>query len=163
MAFPGVDGILGTRASLVLDGVLLSLGVALPVLAFSLYSVRVRRNFALHRRLQLCLGAVLLVVVTIFELDMRFGGGWRERAMPSPHYESGLVAGILYVHIAFATATVLLWIFVTWRAMRRFPIPPVPGPHSRAHAFWARITVAALLGTAATAGVFYYTAFIASS
>ena len=55
---PG-SGFLGTGSTLMLDVVVCALVV--PLLAFSIYTVKARRNYLLHRQLQLSLGAALLL------------------------------------------------------------------------------------------------------
>jgi hypothetical protein len=79
----GIDGFLGTRASLMLDVVFAAMFVVLPVLAWSIQQVRVHRRYLLHKRVQLTLGTILLVAVTLFEIDMRLND-WTLRANSSP-------------------------------------------------------------------------------
>jgi putative membrane protein len=67
-------GFLGTRADILLDLVIVSLVVAIPVLAFSWIKGRQGR-YALHKRLPLTLLAVLAVAVGAFEANMRSLGG----------------------------------------------------------------------------------------
>ena len=76
-----IDGFLGTRASLMLDVVFLAMFAVLVILAISIFLVRNRRNFLWHKRIQLFLGLVLLITVTLFEADMRING-WLDRAAP---------------------------------------------------------------------------------
>ena len=84
----GADGFLGTRASLMLDVVVLAMLVVVPALALSVYLVMFRRQYTWHKRIQLVLGMALLVTVVAFEADMRIGG-WRHRAEPSPYSGAG--------------------------------------------------------------------------
>ncbi len=160
MDFPGFDGFLPFRGSFMLDVVFLAMFAVVPALAYSIYLVRYRRAYALHRRIQLALGAVLLITVLAFEADMRLHG-WRLRAEPSPFYP-GLTNPVLAVHLAFAVSTALLWVVVIARALKRFPFPPRPGEHSPAHRLWGRLAAAGMFLTAATGWLFYYLAFIAS-
>lgn len=184
MDYRGIDGFLGTRASIMLDVVFVALVAVLPLLAWSIYLVRCRRAYSLHKRLQVILAALLLVAVSLFEIDMRLVSGWRDRAEPSPYYPpmadppgwlDGLcrtVLGMSYVpgaapialavHLVFATTTALLWVVVTTRALRHFPEPPRPGAHSRAHRFWGWLAAIDLALTAITGWVFYWLAFVAS-
>ena len=74
-----------------LDVVFLAMFVAVPVLLWSIYLVRVRRNYLLHKRVQVTLSLILLVAVTLFELDMRFGAGWRSGAKRN---SSAFIAGV---------------------------------------------------------------------
>lgn len=163
MDYAGFDGFLGTRASLMLDLVFLAMFAVLPVLGWSVWLVRVRRNFTLHKRVQLLLGAVLLVTVTAFELDMRLHG-WRERARPSRFYGQegawGLVDLSLTVHLIFAVSTALLWIWTIAGAWRRFEHPPRPSAYSHTHRRlgWAAAIDMGL--TALTGWIFYLLAFV---
>ena len=161
---PGIDGFLGTRASLMLDVVALAMLVVLPVLGWSIYQVKFRRRYALHKAVQLTLGLVLLVTVVLFEVDMRVNG-WRERAAVSTfasHDGSTDWVGIsLAVHLCFAVTTAFLWVAVITRALRNFPSPPQPGPHSAWHIPFARLAALDMVGTAVTGWVFYWLAFVA--
>lgn len=165
-SFPGVDGFLGTRASVMLDVVFLAMFAFIPAIAWSVYLVKVRKRFQLHKQVQLTLGLVLLAAVTLFEIDMRFISGWRERAMPSPFWGDGTLAASrvvqsLVVHLFFAVTTAVLWVLVIARALRNFPSPPTPGPHSTWHKRWGWIAAIDMFLTAATGWVFYWLAFAA--
>jgi uncharacterized membrane protein YozB (DUF420 family) len=157
---PKFDGFLGTRASLMLDVVFLAMFVVVPVLAWSIYLVKVRRNYALHKQVQVTLGLVLLAAVTLFEIDMRVNG-WTDRAEPSPYWNDGTVRNALVVHLVFAVSTAVLWIVVIVRALRNFPSPPTPGPHSAWHKRWAWAAAVDMLLTSLTGWVFYWLAFAA--
>jgi uncharacterized membrane protein YozB (DUF420 family) len=159
--FPGLDGFLGTRASLGTDLVFVALFAVLPMLAWSIHMVRHRRAYAVHKRMQLLISAALLLAIVIFEVDMRFVSGWKPRAVASPYWPGG-VMGALGVHLCFAVTTVGVWAFVVFEAIRRFPSPPEPGPHGVRHRFWARLAAADLVMTAVTGWIFYYVAFAAA-
>ena len=161
MGHQGIDGFLGTRASIMLDVVFLAMFAIIPVMGWSIWLVKNRHQYALHKRIQLGLGLLLAVAVGLFEIDMRFISGWRDRAEPSPYYPTGWVVTSLGIHLVFATTTALLWIVVIVRALRNFPDPPVPGAHSRAHVFWARLAAWDMLLTAVTGWIFYWLAFVA--
>ena len=103
--------ILPTRASVMLDVVFLAMFAVVPLLGWSIHSVRHRRNYALHKRVQLTLGAVLLVAVTCFELDMQLFTDWRARAANALHDP-----GPRFVHLAVAPAR---------DDYLRFPTPPI--------------------------------------
>src|SRR5262245_32668274 len=77
--FPGIDGFLGTRAPLMVDVVFLAMFAVVAVLAWSVYQVKTRHRYQLHKWTQITLGAVLLVAVILFEIDIRLHG-WEERA-----------------------------------------------------------------------------------
>jgi putative membrane protein len=164
--YPGISGFIpGSRGSLMLDVVFVAMFVIVPLLAASIYLVKYRRQYSLHKSLQLTMATVLLVAVLLFELDIRLNG-WEERSSPSPYFDPankwGCPAGIsLIVHLSFAVPTLVLWIVVVVQALRKFSRPPQPGPHSRWHARWAMIAAVGMLLTAVTGWLFYWLAFVA--
>jgi uncharacterized membrane protein YozB (DUF420 family) len=159
-----MDGFLGTRASLMLDVVASAMLVVLPVLALSIYLVKARRRYAWHKRIQLGLGAVLLVTVVLFEADMRIHG-WRDRAEASPYSghqgATDWVAAALGVHLFFSITAALLWVVVIARALANFPNPPAPAPHSAWHKRFAWLAAIDMACTAVTGWIFYWLAFVA--
>lgn len=164
-SFPGIDGFLGTRGSLMLDVVFAAMFVVVPVLAASIYLVRWRRQYQWHKWLQVVTAVVLLVAVILFELDIRING-WEERAGPSPYFDPAnkwtCPAGIsLIVHLSFAVPTQVLWIVVVVAALRKFASPAVPGPHSKWHTRWGTLAAVGMFGTAVTGWLFYWLAFVA--
>jgi putative membrane protein len=156
-----IDGFLGTRASLMLDVVFVAMFVVLPVMGWSIWQVRYRRRYLLHKRVQLTLGIVLLATVTLFEIDMRTSD-WSVRAQASPYYSSGIVEISLWIHLFFAVPTAVLWVYVIVQALRRFPSVPLPGAHSRQHLFWGRLAALEMTLTAVTGWIFYWLAFVAT-
>jgi putative membrane protein len=164
MLYPGTDGFLGTRGSLTLDLVVLIMAAFLPLLGLSVYLVRYRKKYALHKRLQIALSLGLVVTVVAFEVDMRTNG-WEDRATSSPYYAGGSYSPVkvsLGVHLFFAVTTALLWALVVVRAMSRFPVPPAPNEHSRWHRFWGRLAAIDMCCTAVTGWIFYWLAFVAT-
>jgi uncharacterized membrane protein YozB (DUF420 family) len=163
-SFRGIDGFLGTRGSLMLDLVFLAMFAVVPVMAFSIYLVKYRRKYELHRNIQFTLGIVLLVAVTLFELDIQFVSPWELRAEPSPFFDSErpwtCPAGIsLIVHLLFAVPTALLWIYVIVQGLRKFPRPTTPSPYSPRHILLARPAAIGMCLTAVTGWIFYWLAF----
>lgn len=158
--FPGIDGFLGTRASLMLDVVFIAMFLVIAVMGWSIYQVRYRRRYTLHKRVQLVIAGILLVAVSAFEIDMRLHG-WEERAAGEIGGSAGpIVWKALYVHLIFAITSFILWPLVIFRAWRQYPTPPAPGEHSRSHLFWARLAAIDMLLTSITGWVFYYLAFV---
>lgn len=158
--YPGIDGFLGTRASLMLDALFLGLFAIVPVLGWSVYQVKYRRRYELHKWVQIVLGTVLLVVVLAFEVDVRIHG-WEERAAGAiGGHPAGNVYAALYTHLVFAITTVVAWPVVIFRALRNFPNPPAPAAHSRWHLRWARLAAIDMVLTAVTGWVFYWLAFV---
>jgi uncharacterized membrane protein YozB (DUF420 family) len=163
----GIDGFLGTRASIGMDVVLVGLLVLLPVLAWSVALVR-RGRYLAHKRLQLFIVAALFAAIVVFEIDVRLLSDWKARAAGGPPWgtESNAwwPAGVLValgIHLVFAVTTFVLLAWVVWEAIVRFPSPPTPGTHGPRHRVMARLAAADLVLTAVTGVIFYWLAFVA--
>ena len=158
--FAGIDGFLGTRASLMLDLLVLAMFVICLALAWSIYQVRYRRRYQLHKWVQVVLGAVLLVAVILFEIDIRIHG-WEDRAAGTVGSSApSTVWAALYVHLVFAVSSVVLWPIVIVRALRNFPAPPRPNEHSAWHIRWGWIAAIDMAMTTVTGWLFYWLAFV---
>lgn len=161
------DGFLGYQTSLMLDVVVCALALIVPILLYSVWLVKFRRKYALHRRLQIGLGLVLLAAVAAFEVDMRLRGGWLKivnRVEGSPRLagdELIFVERLLWVHLVFAITTPFLWTITIVLATKRFGNPPGPGPHSPLHKKLAWLSTIDITLTSVTGLAFYYFAFIA--
>ncbi len=158
--YPGIDGFLGTRASLVLDVLFLAMFAIVAVLGASVFQVRYRRRYGLHKWLQIVLGGVLLVAVLLFELDIQ-RHGWVDRAAGRVGGDvAPVVWNALYVHLLFAISSAILWPVVIVRALRHYPSPPAPARHSAWHVRWGWIAAIDMLLTAVTGWIFYWLAFV---
>jgi len=163
----GVDGFLGSRASIGMDVVLVGLFSLLPVLLLSVMAAK-RGHYSLHKRLQIVIVSALLVAIVIFEVDIRLISDWRARAAggeawggaPNPWWPVGVLVA-LGIHLVFAISTLVLWAWVMWEAVSRFPNPPSPGTHGPRHRAMARVAAIDLLLTAVTGSIFYWLAFVA--
>ena len=149
-------GFLGYETTLMLDVVVVSLVVVAPLLLLSLVLVHFRKAWALHKRLQIVLGGVLLVAVSLFEIDMRrIGGFWAIAKNDSPGMHM-----LLWVHLFFAISTVILWAVTLWLAWRRFPSPPKPAAHSRCHRRLGWLSALDVTATSITGLLVYYFGFV---
>lgn len=160
------DGFLGFRTSFMLDFVVVALVLIVPILVYSLYAVKVRHQYKLHRNLQLLLGIVLLVAVGLFEYDLQFvQQGWQnvvaKREVPLNADQLSFVRTVLRIHLIFAISTPLLWIVTITLALRRMPCPPVPGAHSILHKRLGWLSTIDIVLTSVTGLIFYYFAFVA--
>lgn len=159
-------GFLGYDASLMLDVVVCALVAVVPLLLWSLFEVKVRQRYLVHRNIQLTLAAVVLLAVLLFEVDMRLQGGWQNIINRDPDHPrlSGealdQVRNLLYVHLCFAVSTPVLWGVTISLALKRFPNPPAPGPHSQLHKKLGWLSVIDIVMTSVTGLAFYYMAFI---
>lgn len=159
------DGFLGYRASFMLDVVVCALILVVPALLYSLYLVKVRHEYLLHRNMQLTLGAVLLIAVAAFEIDLQIvHGGWEnvvaKRRTPLSAEGLDFVRKLLRIHLVFAISTPFLWASTIVLALRRFGSPPVPGEHSKLHKTLAWLSTVDLTLTSVTGLIFYYFAFV---
>lgn len=158
------DGFLGYRASVMLDLVVCALAVVVPTLLASLYAVKIRRNYVVHKYLQMTLGAVLLVTVGLFEVDMRMHGGivgiLAKRSRPLSADELASFYRLLYVHLFFAVTTVFLWGTTLTLALRRMPNHPGPCSHSRTHKVLGWLSAVDITATAVTGLLVYYFGFV---
>lgn len=162
--YAGFNGFLGTRGSFMLDLVFLAMFAVVPVMGWSIYLVKYRRRYQTHKRIQLVLGAVLLVAVAAFEIDMRIHG-WTDRAEPSRYWQDGRwndwIDYSLAIHLAFAIPSLFLWLWVIVQGLRRFPRPPAPCPYSRQHRLLGRLAAITMVCTSLTGWLFYWFAFAA--
>ena len=147
-----------------LDVVACALAIVVPTLVSSLYAVKLRRNYLLHKRLQLLLAAALLVTVGLFEVDIRLQGGIAGilAKRPRPLTPGELVAfkRLLYVHLCFAISTVLLWGITVVLALKRIPSPPGPCAHSACHKWLGWFSAVDITLTSVTGLLVYYYGFV---
>ncbi len=157
-------GFLGYPSTLMLDVVVCALVLVIPALGYSMWLVRVKRDYARHRVMQLILGVTLLVTVVLFEIDMRLAGGWRplldRREVPLTPTAYATAQRLLYVHIGFACAAVLTWI-ASFAAMWRVRGPIPDGRRRRVHHRLGWSAVLSLAATAVTGVAWYGLAFVA--
>lgn len=142
-------GFLGTRADVLLDLVIVSLVVVVPVLVFSWLKVR-QQQYALHKGIQLTLLIVLAVAVGAFEANMRMLGGIFEATAASHYAGTGTLNFWIWFHTALAIATTLVWIVLAIVSTRRFPKPPAPNAFSGTHRFWGRLGMSLMTLTGLT-------------
>lgn len=158
------NGFLGYRASLMLDVVVCALVVIVPTLLYSLYAVKFQRKYSLHRNLQILLGAVLLVAVGLFEVDIRLQGGIDEilskRSIPLTAAQRLFFDRLLTVHLVFAISTPFLWATTMTLALRKMPSPPAPCAHSRLHKTLGWLSAADITLTSVTGLMVYYYGFM---
>jgi hypothetical protein len=158
--FPGFDGFLGTRASFMLDVLVLGMLGVVVILGWSVFQVKYRRRYALHKWTQVTLGTAVLVIVVLFEIDIRLHG-WEMRASGvDGERPPASVWYALYIHLVFAISSIIVWPVTIVLALRNFPNPPHPSVHSRVHVPLARTAAADMVMTAITGWIFYWFAFV---
>ena len=147
----------GSRADVWLDVAALAFTLLLPAFAYSVIAVR-RGKAALHRRLQLALSSVMLVLVVVLEWRFRMVG-WRESAEASRFFPFGVNVS-LGIHIAFALATVVGWVAALTLGIRGWSSGQLQVTHRARHRWWGRFALWSTFGAAATAWIFYFVAFV---
>ncbi len=158
------NGFLGNNTSFMLDFVVSALLLVVPLVLFSLFLVKIKKNYLWHRNMQILLGVILLAAVTAFEIDMRLQGGWKEiiakRETPLTAEQFNEVQQLLYIHLFFAITTPLMWAATMFLALKKFPSPPVPTEHSQLHKILGWSATIDLVLTSVTGLFWYYKAFI---
>ncbi|NRA39144.1 MAG: DUF420 domain-containing protein [Planctomycetes bacterium] len=141
-----------------LDFVAVAMLIIMPVQAYSIYLVKKKRLFPLHRRIQIITSIVLFSAVIVFEVNMRLYG-WKHMAEPSIYYDT-LVYPSLYVHLFFSILTPFFWFTALIQGLRKFGRNPEPNDYSSRHKVWGWLAFSFLLCTTITGGVFYVLAYI---
>jgi uncharacterized membrane protein YozB (DUF420 family) len=133
-------GFLGTRADVLMDLVVVSFAIILPALYVSWKKAR-GGAFVAHKRIQVTLFSVLVVVVSLFEVDLRMAGGIFEMTRESIFAGTPLLNGSIWFHTTLSILTSLAWIGLVIVSVRRFPSPPRPSAFSAAHRRWGRLAM----------------------
>ncbi len=148
----------GSRGSLILDLLVTAMAVILPLLGFSVFISRSRKNYRIHRVIQSVLGLILGLAVIAFEVDMRVNG-WRQLAEPSPYYHSWVFPSLI-LHLCFSIPTLLIWTYTIVQAFRQ----SIEHTYNKAriqHRKLGWISTYAMVGTTLTGWLFYYLSFLA--
>lgn len=157
------SGFLPARGSFMLDFVVVAMALIVLVMTFSVWTVRKRRNFLLHKRIQIGTAAVLFLAIVAFEVDLRLLTDWRTLAASSRFAGTGVIETALYIHLCFAIPAPFIWAITLVKALRHFPNPPAPvsGKFSRQHRRLGWLSVIVMVMTAVTGWFFYAVAFVA--
>lgn len=143
----------------IIDLVSASFLILTPVLIWSWLRAR-QGAYTLHRNAQVILFAVLLVVVILFELDLRSLGGIFKAVEQSRFAGAAWLNGLIYFHTLCAVSTSLLWILLIAISLWKFPRPPKPNSFSKWHIIFGRIGMADMLLSAVTGVILYFAGFV---
>lgn len=152
-------GFISSRSDILIDIVILSLVLIVPVLIWSWSQVR-QRHYQNHRNTQLYLGITLAIAITLFEVDLRLSGGIFELTKNSPAAGTFLLNFWIWSHMAVSITTALIWITLIPLSLSRFGNPAKPNAFSRTHKVWGRIGMTTMLLTGLSAIPLYYYGFI---
>ena len=132
----GSAGLLGSRATAAVDVAYLLLLAIVPLFVWSLEALLVRRNYLLHKRIQLALTPPFLIASGILGCDFLLGD-WRQRAVKAAGEAIAPVTLMtLAIHVAFLATSLLIWVVLFFAAIRRIPNPPGPCKFGPTYLFW---------------------------
>lgn len=152
------QGFLGTRGDVLMDLVVLSFIVILPVLVISWRAARTG-DYRRHRLIQISLVMVLAIAVGLFEVDLKLSGGIFELTKDSRYAGTELLSGLIYGHMMVAIGSVLVWLPLIILSLRRFPNPPVSNAFGPTHRLWGRIGMLLMMASGLSAIPLYYVGF----
>lgn len=152
-------GILGTRADLMMDIVIISLVVIVPAILVSIRNVK-RSDFASHKKIQTSLLILLTIAVTLFEIDSQSAGGIFVLSKGSGLYQTAILNFSIYIHLFFSISTAFIWIFLVIFSLKYFPSPPIPNHFSKIHKFWGKLGMIDMIFTAITGIELYIMIFV---
>ena len=149
---------LGARSDALIDIVILSLAIIVPIILYSWQKVRARA-YLLHKRIQVTLCIVLFLVVALFEYDLRLQGGIFAMVKGSRFEGTTFLNGSIYLHTFLAITTSLIWLWLTAASWFKFPTPPRPTRFSKTHKLWGKIGMIDMILTGVTGVQLYIFGF----
>jgi hypothetical protein len=158
MDYTEYTGILGSRASTAFDLAYLILLLMIPILVWSLELLLLRKNYLLHKKVQLLLTLAFLIATAVFFAAF-FLNGWRHRAAASVAEIPAITYMTLTIHLAFWLITGLIWIGLLVQSLRKIPNPPQACEFGPFYVFWLVMLVLQLFLTTLTGWEFYLLAF----
>jgi uncharacterized membrane protein YozB (DUF420 family) len=157
------SGFLGFGASFMLDFVLVSLILVVPVVLLGIFFAK-NKSYKKHSRVMFLLSFVLLVVVTLFEVDIRLHDGIdgiAKAAGKESNVQTPFFVILLYVHLFFALSCCVLWSGTVWGAWKNFYWKePAPNSYGAIHRKRVWISLFFLLAVVITGIMVYYFAFM---
>jgi uncharacterized membrane protein YozB (DUF420 family) len=154
-----MNGFLGTDAPFMMDFVVVALVAVVPALAFSIASVK-SGKVERHKKMQIGLAIILLIVVTLFELEIRLADGIFNLMQNSIYHGSSKFQIVLNIHLVFAVTTPFLWGWTIYSGLKNYTDGKFKEGYAKKHIFLGRISIIDLLLTSATGLLVYYMAFI---
>jgi len=151
-------GFLGTRGDLVFDLVITSLIAVVPMLYWSRRLAR-RGRWLEHKRVQVALSLVLLLVLIVFETNLQSQGGIFELARPSRYSGTPFLSLAVYGHLLFSFSSAGLWALLIAISLVRFENSPKPNAFSRFHRIAGTLAMWDLILTGITGVALYIVVF----
>lgn len=151
---------LGARCDILMDIVVISMAVILPLLWFYFKKVKFEHNYMLHKRIQLTMFIILFIVVLLFEYDMKQNGGIFEMVKGSTYEGTFFLNFTIYFHTFLSITTSLIWTFLIVASLIKFGKPPRPGKFSKTHKLWGKIGMLDMALTCITGLLLYIFGFL---
>ncbi len=109
-------GFLGTNAPMYMDIITLYFAL-LPILMGGAIYLAVKKRYSLHKKAQVLIYVATLLVVALFEVGVRFSGGFDEFMKHSDADYSYMII-FLIVHVIIAIASVALYSILIYDALK---------------------------------------------
>lgn len=131
--------IFGGRCDILIDIVVLSMAIILPILWYSVKTVKEQRNYKKHKMIQLIMFILLFFVVILFEYDLKQNGGIFEMVKGSSYEGTFFLNFMIYFHTILSITTSLIWFILIIVSLIKFGKNPRPNNFSKKHKFWGKI------------------------
>jgi uncharacterized membrane protein YozB (DUF420 family) len=152
--------IFGARCDVLMDIVVVSMAVILPLLWYSFKKVRRDRAYGLHKKIQLAMFIILFFVVLLFEYDMKQNGGIFEMVKGSAYEGTLFLNFTIYFHTLLSITTSLIWIVLIIFSLIKFDKNPKPNRFSKTHRLWGKIGMWDMALTCITGLILYIFGFV---
>ena len=149
---------LGARGDALIDIGILSIVAVVPILLWS-WGLARKKQWTLHKRVQLATASLLGVVVLLFEIDLNQLGGIFKVTADSAYAGTATLNFWIWIHTAFAISSTFVWLFLVLASLIKFPSPPEPRFFST-HRYFGRLAMTLMLGSGATAIPMYIYGFV---
>jgi len=152
-------GFLGTKALMYMDVITLYFALLPFFLAFSI-RYAVKKEYKKHYYSQIVIFIVSLIMIILFEIGVRFSGGFIEFSKESS-VSFAFLSSFLGVHIFIALLSVILWIIVLYTSLREYKAGGDMAVFATRHKRKARVLFAGLTVTSIMGVMIYIFLFVA--
>jgi uncharacterized membrane protein YozB (DUF420 family) len=160
MALNLPPSIFDARCDVLMDIVVVSMVIILPLLWYSMKKVKQERNYLLHKKIQLTMFMVLFFVVLLFEYDMKENGGIFEMVKGSSYEGTNFLNFMIYFNTFLSITTSIIWIVLIIASLIKFGKNPSPNKFSKTHKFWGKIGMWDMALTCITGLILYIFGFV---
>ena len=151
-------GILGTKAALYMDLATIYFAI-LPFLVFYSITFAIRKMYKKHYQSQIFILLLTIIMVLVFEVGVRMGGGYFE-FMKHSSIPSGFMSVFLIIHIIIALATVVSWVYLIIKSLKDYRLHGAEAKFFKKHKKFARFVFAGICITSVMGCSVYIFLFI---